>query len=171
MAELANPELAAWESFYVIVGSSGAALVGLQFVAMTLMAERGRSLKSSADAVGGFSTPTVVHLSSALAVSAMMSAPWQSLSPISIALGIWGAAGIAYCAIVLQRTRRQTVYQTVWDDWLWYVALPSAAYAMLALTAFFFRTTPHLAAFFIAGAALGLLLIGIRNAWDTVSHL
>jgi hypothetical protein len=28
-----------WESFYVIVGSSAAVLIGLQFVAMTLSAE------------------------------------------------------------------------------------------------------------------------------------
>ena len=35
---LANP-LAAWESFYVIVGSSAAALTGLQFVVITLAAD------------------------------------------------------------------------------------------------------------------------------------
>jgi hypothetical protein len=34
--------LAAWESFYVIVGSSAAALTGLQFVVMALLAESQR---------------------------------------------------------------------------------------------------------------------------------
>ena len=37
--------LTEWESYYVIVGSSGAALVGLQFVVLTLIAER-RALAS-----------------------------------------------------------------------------------------------------------------------------
>src|SRR5215470_17375580 len=32
MTEFANPQLSAWESFYVIVGSSAGALIGLQFV-------------------------------------------------------------------------------------------------------------------------------------------
>jgi lipid-A-disaccharide synthase-like uncharacterized protein len=29
-----------WASFYVLVGSSGAALIGMQFVVMTLIASR-----------------------------------------------------------------------------------------------------------------------------------
>ena len=33
-------ELEGWESFYVIVGSSAGALIGLQFVVMTLLADR-----------------------------------------------------------------------------------------------------------------------------------
>ena len=41
---LAAPEgpaspIAAWESFYVIVGSSAGALIGLQFVVITLIAD------------------------------------------------------------------------------------------------------------------------------------
>jgi hypothetical protein len=41
--------LSAWESFYVIVGSSGGALIGLQFVVITLIADR----RSLADATAG----------------------------------------------------------------------------------------------------------------------
>jgi hypothetical protein len=37
--EEARSPLVAWESFYVIVGSSGAALTGLQFVVIALIAE------------------------------------------------------------------------------------------------------------------------------------
>ena len=32
MTEFADPRLAPWGNFYVIVGSAGAALVGIQFV-------------------------------------------------------------------------------------------------------------------------------------------
>jgi hypothetical protein len=35
-------ELDKWESFYVIVGSAAGALIGLQFVVMTLIAQRPR---------------------------------------------------------------------------------------------------------------------------------
>ena len=39
MLDPVAPLLSAWESFYVIVGSSGAALTGLQFVVIALVAD------------------------------------------------------------------------------------------------------------------------------------
>jgi hypothetical protein len=44
--------------------------------------------------VGAFGTPTVVHLAGALLVSAIMSAPWSSLVPLSVVLGMSGEAPI-----------------------------------------------------------------------------
>jgi hypothetical protein len=34
------PELVEWDSFYVIVGSAAGALIGLQFVVITLIAQK-----------------------------------------------------------------------------------------------------------------------------------
>jgi hypothetical protein len=158
-----------WESFYVIVGSSGGALIGLQFVVMTLIAER-REL-ASASTLSAFGTPTVVHLTVALIVSAIMSAPWPSHSSMSIALTICGLGGLTYAAMVIRRTRRQTGYQPVTEDWIWYVILPCLVYAALSLTPIFLRTSNGFPSFAIAAAALSLLLIGIHNAWDTVTHI
>jgi hypothetical protein len=161
--------LSSWESFYVIVGSSGGALIGLQFVVITLIADR-RHLATEG-ALSAFGTPTVVHLAGALLVSAIMSAPWPSLLPPAIVLGILGLAGLAYGAVVVRRACRQTDYKPVWDDWLWYTLMPGVCYAVLTVTAAFLRANPQLALFVIAAAALGLLLIGIRNAWDSVTHI
>src|SRR5262245_8801012 len=61
--------LSSWETFYVIVGSSGGALIGLQFVVITLIADR-RHL-ARAGSLSAFGTPTVVHLAGALVVSAI----------------------------------------------------------------------------------------------------
>jgi hypothetical protein len=91
--------------------------------------------------------------------------------PASVALALSGLGGLGYGAIVIHRARRQTTYAPVWQDWLWYAMLPCSLYAALALAALFLRTTVHLALFVVAGAALGLLLIGIHNAWDTVTHI
>jgi hypothetical protein len=91
--------LTSWESFYVIVGSSGGALIGLQFVVITPIADR-RELARS-DSLSAFGTPTVVHLTGALLVSAIMSAPWLSLLPVSAALMTCGLAGLAYGAVVI----------------------------------------------------------------------
>src|SRR5918911_1734824 len=75
--------LDAWESFYVIVGSSAAALTGLQFVVITLGAERHATSESATRAFG---TPTVVHFCVVLLVAAILSAPWHALSSVAVAL-------------------------------------------------------------------------------------
>jgi len=161
--------LSAWESFYVIVGSSGGALIGLQFVVMTLIAERRQ--RALAGAISAFGTPTVVHFTGALLISAVMSAPWHSLVSLSIVLAICGLVGLAYGAVVVQRARRQADYQPVWEDWLWFVILPCVVYAALTVTAAVLPGHLRAASLVIGAAALGLLLIGIHNAWDSVTHL
>jgi hypothetical protein len=169
VTEFASPPLSTWGNFYVIVGSSGAALIAVQFVVITLIATM-RS-RPTPESISAFGTPTVVHLAGALLVSTVMSVPWPSLFPASMALAMCGLGGLAYGAIVIRRTRRQTFYQPVWEDWLWYTILPCSVYAALALAAVFLRTTTQLAKFVIGAAALGLLLIGIHNAWDSVTHI
>lgn len=161
--------LASWDNFYVIVGSSGGALIGLQFVVVTLIA--GRRHLATTGALSAFGTPTVVHLGGALLVSALMSAPWPSMVPLALALGICGLGGLAFGAVVFRRARRQTGYTPVWEDWLWYAVLPCVGYAALTVTAVLLPTHPELAAFLAGGATLGLLFIGIHNAWDSVTHI
>jgi hypothetical protein len=90
---------------------------------------------------------------------------------MSIALAMCGFGGLAYCAIAIRRARRQTYYKPVWDDWLWYALLPCSVYAILMMTALFLQTIRLVAMFLIGAAALGLLLIGIHNAWDSVTHI
>ena len=85
------PPFAAWESFYVIVGSSGAALTGLQFVVMALVADSRRA--TSSDTINAYGTPTIVHFCVVLFVSSVLSAPWQSLTKPAAILGLCGAAG------------------------------------------------------------------------------
>jgi hypothetical protein len=161
--------LSSWGTFYAIVGSSGGALIGLQFVVIALIADR-RSLVS-AGSLSAFGTPTVVHFAGALIVSAVTSAPWPSLASLSVALEILGLGGLVYAAIVLRRALRQTSYEPVWQDWLWHTVLPSVSYAALAVMAAWLPRSPQPALFVIGAAALGLLLIGIRNAWDTVTYI
>src|SRR5512144_241449 len=161
--------MADWGNFYVIVGSSGAALIGIQFVVITLVA--GMHERLTADTLNAFATPTVVHLVGALLISAIMSAPWPSLFPASVALALTGLGGLAYSGLVIRRTRRQTTYEPVWQDWLWYAVLPGSVYAALALAAIFLRAGAHVPFFIIAAASLSLLLIGIHNAWDSVTHV
>lgn len=67
--------LAAWETFYVIVGSSCAALTGLIFVSVSLIPER--RTRHPGLALAAFAAPTVTHLVAGLLVSSLLSAPWR----------------------------------------------------------------------------------------------
>jgi hypothetical protein len=54
--------LAAWQNFYVVVGSAAGALIGLQFVVLSLVASRVRTPTDSQTGAA-FSTPTIIHFS------------------------------------------------------------------------------------------------------------
>jgi len=170
VTEIANPQLSAWQNYYVIIGSAGASLIGIQFVVIALVVNLRR--RTTLDQLSAFATPTVTHLGGALIISAIMSAPWPSLFPASVVLAMFGLAGLCYGAIVIRRTRRPTAgYKPVWEDWLWHGILPCCIYAALAIAALLLRRTAQFAIFVIAAATLGLLLIGIHNAWDTVTYM
>jgi hypothetical protein len=168
MVEASNP-LSAWESFYVIVGSSGAALTGLQFVAIALITEL-RSRRSTVQ-FETFATPTVVHFCAALLIAAILSAPWEELSSAAIPVAITGAGGLVYSALVMRRVRRQTIYAMVFEDWLFHTALPLLAYAMVLSAALTLGSHTADALFGVASASLLLLFIGIHNAWDSVTYI
>ncbi len=161
---------AAWDNFYVIVGSSGAALTGLQFVVIALAADAG---VVRGQTIGAFGTPTIVHFSAAFLIAAILSVPWQAVSSAVLALGACGAVGVVYALIVINRARRGfgTDYQPVLEDWLWHCALPLIAYTALLVAALLLRRDPTHCLFVIAATALLLLFIGIHNAWDSVTYI
>jgi len=169
MEEAARSPLVAWESFYVIVGSSGAALTGLQFVVIALIAES--RVRATARQIEAFGTPTIIHFCAVLLVSAIMSAPWSGLSSVSLALGICGASGVLYGVIVVRRAQRETGYRPVFEDWLFHAVLPLFAYALLLIAAITLRSYPRRVLFVVGAVAILLLFVGIHNAWDTVTYI
>ncbi len=162
------PQLAEWESFYVIVGSGAAALIGLQFVVMTLIADRPHI--ASPEAGAAFATPTIVHFSAVLLLSAVVRAPWQTAATVAALWGLVGFAGLVYGIIVSRRMRKQTTYRPNFEDWLFHALLPSAAYAVLVVSAFAASSHTHEALFGVGAAVLFLLFVSIHNVWDTVIY-
>lgn len=169
MVDAVPAALSGWESFYVIAGSSGGALVGLQFVVIALIAQV--QAKASHAPIGAFGTPNVVHFAMVLFVSAAMSAPWPRLGELSVMLHLIGLGGLIYVAITLLRARRQDGYAPVWEDWVWHTILPFVVYAALFIAPFVLFTHQSAALFAIGGAVLLLLFVGIHNSWDTVVYL
>jgi hypothetical protein len=163
-------ELTRWESYYVIVGSSAAALTGLQFVVITLIADSSR-LPASMGTVSAFGTPTVVHFCSVLLVAAIVSAPWTSIGSVAWAITAVGLAGILYGVIVLRRAHGQTEYRPVLSDWIWHTVLPLIGYTALLIAGIFLGRDSAGTLFLVGAASLLLLFIGIHNAWDTVTYI
>src|SRR3954462_10768046 len=111
------PALEGWENFYVIVGSSAGALIGLQFVAITLIADRPK-VTGQEQAGAAFATPTIIHFSIVLLMSAVLSAPWHEVSNAAAICAVLGVSGIFYEIVVMQLMRTQTVYKPVFEEWL-----------------------------------------------------
>jgi hypothetical protein len=167
--EAAVSLLTTWENFYVIIGSSAAALTGLMFVVITLIA--GARERGADGAIAAFGTPNVVHFGAALLIAAILSAPWSTLSYASLLLGLSGLGGVIYVGIVIRRARRQTEYKPVLEDWLWHTVFPLVSYTALVVAAIVLPGNP-VPALFVTGAVTVLLLfVGIHNAWDTVTYL
>ena len=161
-------ELAKWDNFYVIVGSAAGALIGLQFVVITLIAEKPPVDAEKASAA--FASPTIVHFGVVLFLSAFLHAPWQTITIAAVLWGLLGLGGVTYSVIVARRMRKQAAYKPEFEDWLFHMMLPLAAYAILALSSFAAPAHTREALFGVGGAALLLLFIGIHNAWDSVSY-
>jgi hypothetical protein len=158
-----------WESFYVIIGSSAAALTGLQFVVIVLGAEISRP--ANAHTTRAFGTPTVVHFCAVLLNSAVLSAPWRRVSSAALAITAFGLAGVAYTLLVLRHARRQSQYVPVLEDWVFHIVLPFLAYTAVLVSGILLPRDPAPWLFVLGTSALLLLFVGIHNAWDAVTYI
>jgi len=158
-----------WETFFFILGSAAAALTGLQFVVVALSAQARTT--GDASAVEAFGTPTIVHFCVVLTLAALITMPGHTAATLATALAVLGVAGVIYSVTTARRTRRQTGYTPVFEDWLWHVCLPMVAYATLLVTGLAAYWHIVGALYFVAVVALLLLFIGIHNAWDSAVYI
>ncbi|MBV8052561.1 MAG: hypothetical protein JOZ80_15330 [Acidobacteriaceae bacterium] len=161
--------LAEWANFYVSVGSSAGALIGLQFVVITLIANMPIT-RDLARASSAFATPTVVHFTSVLVLAAIVCAPWHGITAAAACWGLLGLLGLVYEIIVARWVRAQTAYTPEFEDLLFHLILPSLAYGTLAAAWYAVRRDLRGALLAVGAAALVLLLVGIHNAWDAVTY-
>lgn len=164
--------LANWQSFYVLMGSSAAALTGLTFVVITISAERGDVTGSAAARLAGlrvYITPTAVHFAAALWLSALMSIPGQTVGSLEVLLTAGGLAGLIYCVPLLARMRAGSFgYKPFLSDWIWNAVLPVSAYLALTAAGLMLPRQSAPSLYAVSGVVLLLLFIGIHNAWDVV---
>lgn len=160
--------VAHWQNFYVIAGSSAGALTGLQFVVMTLVtqARGGDDMRN----IHAFGTPTVIHFCTALLLSALLTAPWESIALLGGLLAACGLAGIAYSIRVFWHAR-QASYKPDRADLVWYLILPPVAHVILLGSGLLIFRATAWSLVLVAADVLIFLLLGVHNSWDTVTYL
>ncbi len=163
----------AWENFYVITGSSSAALTGLVFIVVTLSTDLRRRIgtRPTSDGTSIFSSPTVVHFCAAFFNSVVYAAPWRVPAFAGTLIGLMGLFGAAYAFNTGRRARRLDNYSADLSDWIWFIVLPFVTYLVLCVGGFCLASFSEDAAYAIGAATVMLIFIGIHNAWDVVTYL
>lgn len=161
-----------WDNFYFLIGSAAAGLIGLLFVVVTLTAgfERSRALRGASL----YMTPTALHFALVLTMSAVAVAPGLSSLTSEALLGLAAITGLANAAracIGIAGPSIDPDNQPHWSDFWAYGAAPAAIYLGLCANVVALALGLPWAAEANAALALGLLLVGIRNAWDLVTWI
>ena len=159
-----------WENFYLIVGPSAGALIGLMFVVVTLTAGHGRDQLETGKHL--YTSPIVWHLGVVLLLSGAAVAPGMGralfgcvsagLSLLGMAMGVRSAVGIA--------KRQYTGPDSLFDMW-WYGIIPGVVYVGLGAAAVAVLAGASWSADAVAAALMGLLLVSIHAEWDLVTFL
>jgi hypothetical protein len=160
-----------WDSYYFMLGSAGAGLIGLFFVVVTLTQgfDRDRALRGASI----YMTPSVIHFAVVLSVSAVAVAPGL---PIAVTAGLFGIGALVGFGNAVWATfgigfRRLGPEAPHWTDvWLYGVA-PSVIYGGLLIAAAGLCQGAGWAVYANAALLLALLLVGVRNAWDLITWM
>lgn len=152
-----------WQSFYILVGTSAATLVGLMFVAISV----GSRVVTPKDlpALRVYLSPTIVHFLTVLVTSAAVLFPTLPRALLGALLVVAGLANCGRALIGLPVMRRS--HPDV-HDWVWYLLVPLVSYLLFVATGIGLFLRVGQAASGLAVATLLLLVAGIRNAWDLV---
>ena len=153
-----------WHEFYLMLGSSAAALMALLFVAVSIGI--GYYTERNVEGVRTFLSPVVAHFTAVLFVSAMGLAPVHG-KIVLVALILAGVTGACIAAFATKK-----IFPFMNDgmvvpfDHFAYGFIPLAAYAAIAVSGVLIELRWEWAPELLAAAVLTLMLINIRNAWD-----
>lgn len=157
-----------WETFYLVVGTSAGALVGVMFIVATLTAEIDFEQINRGTII--YQNPTVFHFGIIVAVSALALVPEHLVEIVAVLVGIAGLAGLVYAAVTLRRmSERYDFYQATGWDRLYFAGLPGVSYLLMLAGSVAVFGQREIAAETIGAGTLLLLLVSIRNAWDVAT--
>src|SRR5580693_2377701 len=156
--------LAQWHEFYALLGTAAAALVALLFVAVSIGTSVLTPEPESRRNTSTYLSPVVFHYANLLFLSLIVLIPTQTWRSFGLVIGAAGIGSVIYSIVVALRVHGNPMSDLA--DRLCYGAIPALCYAMgPVVTLFLFEEKPA-GLNLLATAALLLLVINIRNAWD-----
>ena len=159
-----------WENYYLMVGSSAGALIGLMFVVVTLTAGLERSETDRGKHL--YTSPIVWHLGVILTLSGAAAIPAMTPRFFAVAAGGLGVIGIAIgVRSAIGIVRDPPAPDTVVFDTFWYGIAPAIAYVGLAGAALGTLCGWRWGTTAIAVDLMALLLVSIHAEWDLVTYL
>ena len=152
-----------WHDFYLLVGTAGATLLALLFVAVSLGA--GFLTEERRAATRTFMSPVVMHFTSVFFVSAVALLPWHHGSSLATLVGLTAVVGAILSTWITIQVVRTDMTNYV-EDYLAYGLLPCLGYLALLAAAVSIYLEKDFGLDALAGALLLLAIVSIRNAWD-----
>ena len=155
--------LESWHDFFVLVGTAGATLLALLFVAVSLGA--GFLSDRKTDATRAFFSPVVVHFSAVFLSVGHRARSGASHRLFAVVVGACALKGFGVALYATIQLMRMTGHEYK-EDHFAYGLLPTISYAALLVAAAMIWMENEFAVDVLAGALLVLLLVNVRNAWD-----
>jgi hypothetical protein len=152
-----------WHDFYVLVGTAGATLLALLFVAASL--GTGFLTEERETATNTFMSPVVVHFTSVFFLSAIALSPWHQPKIFAALIGVTALIGAILSTYITIQVLRTNMTNHV-EDYLAYGLLPDLGYLALLVAAVSIYLEKDFGLGVLAGALLLLAVVNIRNAWD-----
>jgi len=152
-----------WHDFYVLVGTAGATLLALLFVAVSLGA--GFLTEERRSGTRTFMSPVVVHFTSVFFLSAVALCPWHQIEFFAALIGITALIGAIITTYITVQVVRTNLTNYM-EDYFAYGVLPGLGYFALLAAAVSIYLEKDLGLDALAGALLLLAIVNIRNAWD-----
>ena len=159
--------LAPWHEFYALIGTAAAALVALLFVAASILANVFTA--ETADGTRTFMSPVVFHYTNILFLSLIALVPEQTPTTFSLVIAVATLGSLAYSIFVAVRVFRHSISDL--PDRLAYGCAPVVAYSAGLVAAWLVFQRSEAGLNVLAGAALLLLVVNMRNAWDLMLSL
>ena len=152
-----------WHDFYLLVGTAGATLLALLFVAVSL--GTGILTEERQLATRTFMSPVVIHFTRVFFLSAVALFPSHHAKFFAALIGATALIGaIISTYITVQVVRTDMTNYT--EDYLAYGLLPGLGYLALLAAAVSIYLEKDFGLDALAGALLLLAIVNIRNAWD-----
>jgi hypothetical protein len=152
-----------WHDFYMLVGTAGATLLALLFVAASLGA--GFLTDERRAATHTFMSPVVLHFTSVFFLSALALFPWHHGDVFAALVGATALVGALLSAWITFQVVRTDMTNYL-EDYLAYGLFPCLGYLALLAAAVSIYLERDFGPAALGGALLLLVIVSIRNAWD-----